>query len=135
MTDTNPPEPVRKGLLPTTPPPEWEFSSAFATGPDGEPGLLLVPGDAGPVVVRRSVAYGDWEPVRPDHWAEEPPSDVRAASVPASTPTDRAAEEAEPVLPIDRCTCRQAVHATHHKTPVDGCIWCASAAEQPDGEA
>ncbi|MFF4536587.1 hypothetical protein [Streptomyces aureus] len=91
-TNAQQPEPIRKGLLPTTPPAEWEFSSAFATGPDAEPGLLLIPGDAGPVVVRRRVTYGDWEPVRPDRWAEEPPSDVAAVSVPASAPTDRAAE-------------------------------------------
>jgi hypothetical protein len=92
MTDTtNPQQPIRKGLLPTTPPPEWEFSSAFATGPEDAPGLLLVPGDAGPVVVRRRVTYGDWEPVRPDRWAPEPPSDARAAvPVPASAPTDQA---------------------------------------------
>jgi len=65
-------EPIRKSLLPSTPPPEWEFSSAFPTGPEGEPGLLLVPGDMGKTVVRRQVSYGDWEPVRPGHWAAEP---------------------------------------------------------------
>lgn len=26
----------------------------------------------------------------------------------------------------DRCTCRAATHAQHHKTPVPGCPWCAA---------
>ncbi|WP_435279132.1 hypothetical protein [Streptomyces sp. 1222.5] len=82
--------PIRKSLLPCTPPPEREFSSAFATGPDSEPGLLLVPGDAGPVVVRRLVTYGDWEPVRPNRWADEPETDAVAVSAVVSPPTSRA---------------------------------------------
>ncbi|WP_435279291.1 hypothetical protein [Streptomyces sp. 1222.5] len=90
VNQTDPTAPIRKGLLPTTPPPEWEFSSAFATGPDSEPGLLLVPGDAGPVVVRRLVAYSDWEPVRPDRWADEPQTDAAAVSAVVPPPPSRA---------------------------------------------
>lgn len=62
------PEPIRKSILPTTPPPEWEFATVL-----GAPhGCALLPTDTGDVVVRRRVTYGDWEPVRPDHWADEP---------------------------------------------------------------
>ncbi|MET8113829.1 hypothetical protein [Streptomyces prasinus] len=63
-------EPIRKSSLPTTPPPENEFHTVVGGQPDN-PGVLLFPGDEGPVVVRRRVTYGDWEPVRPDHWADE----------------------------------------------------------------
>jgi NADH pyrophosphatase NudC (nudix superfamily) len=38
---------------------------------------------------------------------------------------------AEPQPPAaDRCTCRQAVHATHHTTTVPGCPWCATKAAE-----
>lgn len=85
-------QPIRKSLLPSTPPPEWEFSTALATGPADQPGLLLVPSDAGPVVVRRCVTYGEWEPVRPDRWADEPETDARAVSSAGPAPdTDRQA--------------------------------------------
>lgn len=87
MHETPPAEPIRKSLLPCTPPPEWEFSSAFPTGLADEPGLMLLPSDQGPVVVRRRVTYGDWEPVRPDRWAEEPEQDTQPA-VP-TPPADR----------------------------------------------
>jgi hypothetical protein len=80
MTDK--PEPIRKSLLPCTPPPEWEFSTVIGT----VAGCMLVPSDAGDVVVRRQVSYGDWEPVRPDRWAEEPPSDAALAE-PAAAPS------------------------------------------------
>ncbi|MFJ8345082.1 ParB N-terminal domain-containing protein [Streptomyces sp. NPDC094153] len=81
MTDQA--EPIRKSLLPATPPSEYEFSSVF-----GAPhGCLLLPVDTGPVVVRRRVTYGDWEPVRPGHWADEPRSEARAA-VPADVVPD-----------------------------------------------
>lgn len=34
------------------------------------------------------------------------------------------------------CTCRQAVHAREHATPVDGCPWCAEQSEdQPLGQS
>lgn len=72
MTTPHEPAPIRKSSLPTTPPAEWEFSTVLATRPDGLPGCFLLPGDMGGVVVRRRVQYGDWEPVRPDRWAEEP---------------------------------------------------------------
>ncbi|WP_333757973.1 hypothetical protein [Streptomyces sp. ISBFB 2968] len=65
-------EPIRKSSLPTTPPSEYEFHTVHGGQPDS-PGVLLVPDDdSGPVVVRRRVTYGDWEPVRPDRWADEP---------------------------------------------------------------
>jgi len=73
---TDQPEPIRKSQLPTTPPPEWEFSSVF-----GLPhGCVLAPTDAGDIVVRRLVTYGDWEPVRPARWADEPTATVRDAA-------------------------------------------------------
>ena len=79
MTD-QPREPIRKSLLPCIPPPEWEFHSVL-----GAPhGCALLPVDTGAVVVRRRVIYGDWEPVRPDRWAPEPPSG--ALSAPRSVP-------------------------------------------------
>lgn len=100
---TDPVQPIRKSFLPSTPPPEWEFSSVFPTGPDDEPGLLLVPGDMGKTVVRRRVSYGGWEPVRPDHWAEEPPSDAGAAVVapPAPVGLDRRARAAQAIARYD----------------------------------
>ncbi|MET9517453.1 hypothetical protein [Streptomyces sp. NPDC002994] len=67
------PAPVRKSELPCMPPPEWEFFRI------GDPGELPIPGDNPRMnghiwaIVRRRVTYGDWEPVRPDHWAEEEP--------------------------------------------------------------
>ena len=74
--------PIRKSLLPCIPPPEWEFSAVL-----GAPhGVMLIPDeDAGPIVVRRRVTWGDWEPVKPDHWAEEEASDVPDAT-PAPAP-------------------------------------------------
>jgi hypothetical protein len=83
-------EPIRKGLLPCTPPPEWEFHTVFGTR-TGTDGCALFPGDAGPVVVRRRVTYGDWEPVHPDRWAAEPETDARTAATPAgpAPATDR----------------------------------------------
>ncbi|MDX3637803.1 hypothetical protein PV728_48045 [Streptomyces europaeiscabiei] len=83
---TTDPEPIRKGLLPCTPPAEWEFHTVYGarTGSDG---CALFPGDTGPVVIRRRVSYGDWEPVRPDHWAEEPSAEASAAAaVPVAAP-------------------------------------------------
>ncbi|MCQ9178941.1 hypothetical protein KMT30_07825 [Streptomyces sp. IBSBF 2953] len=87
MTDQT--EPIRKSLLPCTPPPEWEFTTVW--GPrTGEDGVALFPGDRGPVVVRRLVSYGDWEPVRPDRWADEPPTDAASAvSLPLATDQTR----------------------------------------------
>ncbi|MFJ2007041.1 hypothetical protein [Streptomyces chartreusis] len=78
--------PIRKDLLPCAPPPEWEFHTVHGarTGTDG---CALFPGDSGPVVVRRRVTYGDWGPVRPDHWADEPgTATVPAAAPPTDTP-------------------------------------------------
>ncbi|MFD8899843.1 hypothetical protein [Streptomyces ardesiacus] len=77
-------EPIRKSSLPTTPPSEYEFHTVHGGQPDS-PGVLLIPDDdSGPVVVRRRVTYGDWEPVRPDHWADEaaPAQVVTGASAP-----------------------------------------------------
>jgi len=65
-------EPIRKSSLPCTPPSEYEFHTVHGGQPDSA-GVLLIPGDdSGPVVVRRRVTYSDWEPVRPDRWADEP---------------------------------------------------------------
>lgn len=67
-------EPVRKSSLPCTPPPEYEFHTVMGARPDGLDGCMLMPGDMGPKVIRRRVSYGDWEPVSPDCWADEPVS-------------------------------------------------------------
>lgn len=84
MTDQ--PRPIRKSLLPCTPPAEYEFSTVLTSRPDGHSGVMLLPGDIGSVVVRRTVSYGDWEPVRPTRWAEEEPSDrSTAAAIDATT--------------------------------------------------
>ena len=32
------------------------------------------------------------------------------------------------------CTCRQAIHASEHATPVDGCPWCADRPEEQPRE-
>lgn len=95
MDTTNQPAPIRKSLLPTTPPPEFQFHTVLgARNEDG--GCVLFPGDTGPAVIRRRVTYGDWEPVTPDHWADEPQGDARAAAVAAVLPpVDRAAVRAE----------------------------------------
>lgn len=81
------PEPIRKDLLPAAPPSEWEFHTVLGARSDSV-GTALFPGDVGPVVVRRRVTYGDWEPVRPNHWADE---DVTEADV------DRMLTEGVPV--------------------------------------
>ncbi|MFC9497726.1 hypothetical protein [Streptomyces sp. NPDC056982] len=79
---TEQPDPIRKGELPCIPAPEWEFHTWFAH-PDG--GGDLVPGQhARGVQVRRRVTYGSWEPVHPDHWAEELPSDAGLAAAPSA---------------------------------------------------
>ncbi|MFI2761361.1 hypothetical protein ACH5A3_21205 [Streptomyces echinatus] len=86
MTQNDPTAPIRKSSLPCTPPPEWEFYTWFPH-PDG--GGDMVPGQRQRgVLVRRRVSFGDWEPVRPDHWADELPTDVAAV---VSPPADRAA--------------------------------------------
>lgn len=95
MTDQTA-EPIRKGVLPTTPPPEYEFHTAIGTSH----GCVLVPSDAGPVVVRRRVTYGDWEPVRPDRWAGEPETDAEPAVPP---PADRAALRQCIAAAVQRC--------------------------------
>lgn len=95
MTDqTDEAQPIRKGLLPCIPPPEWEFSTVYGarTGTDG---CALFPGDTGPVVVRRRVSYGDWEPVRPDRWAPEPPPDGLSAAVDGPQAPDGQPEKAD----------------------------------------
>lgn len=84
MADNPTPDPIRKGLLPCTPPAEWEFHTVLGARSDTE-GVALFPGDAGPVVIRRLVTYGDWEPVRPELWAAEPKGD--AAAAPAAVPS------------------------------------------------
>lgn len=88
MNHTDPTAPIRRSELPPIPPPEWDFHTWFPL-PDG--GGDLVPGqlDRG-VHVRRLVTYGDWEPVRPDRWADEPETDCAAASAVVSPPTGRA---------------------------------------------
>ncbi|AWT42596.1 MULTISPECIES: hypothetical protein [Streptomyces] len=85
MTQHDEAQPIRKSLLPCTPPPEWEFSTVYGAREE-HTGTALFPGDTGPVVVRRRITYGDWEPVRPGHWADEPPT--AADAVLAGQPTE-----------------------------------------------
>jgi hypothetical protein len=84
------PKPVRKSDLPTIPSPEWEFHTWFPH-PDG--GGDMVPGERQRgVLVRRRISYSDWEPVRPDRWADEPPTDAApAVSAGVSPATDQTA--------------------------------------------
>lgn len=107
-------EPIRKSSLPTTPPPEWEFSTVL-----GAPhGCFLMPGDTGEVVVRRRVSYGDWEPVRPDRWADEPAAEGRDAARQTTGQTDT-----EPVVAYwdslrpDNLYCREHGEARSGLTP------------------
>lgn len=101
MTARPEPAPIRRSELPSIPPPEWEFHTWFPR-PDG--GGDLVPGQlARGVHVRRRVTYGDWEPVRPDRWAAEPPSDVRAVSSARPTPaTERDTLRGRIAAAVDR---------------------------------
>jgi hypothetical protein len=86
---TEPTTPIRKSSLPCTPPPEWEFHTWFPH-PDG--GGDMVPGERQRgVLVSRRVSYGDWEPVRPDRWADEPPTDASSAGVVQLPPTNQTA--------------------------------------------
>jgi hypothetical protein len=84
------PKPIRKSDLPTIPSPEWEFHTWFPH-PDG--GGDMVPGERQRgVLVRRRISYSDWEPVRPDRWADEPPTDAAPASPAGVSPaTDQTA--------------------------------------------
>ncbi len=72
---TTDPQPIRKSDLPTTPPPEFEFFTWFPW-PDGDGGDMVRGQRQRGVQVRRLVSYGDWEPVRPDRWADEQPTGV-----------------------------------------------------------
>ncbi|MFF8412877.1 hypothetical protein [Streptomyces omiyaensis] len=62
---TEQPEPIRKSQLPTTPPPEWEITTV---------------GGKDSAVVRRRVTFGDWEPVFPNRWADEPAAPAGATA-------------------------------------------------------
>lgn len=70
MTDHTEPEPVRRDQLPPVPPPEWQFYR-WADDNLSEGDRPRVNGHPVPVV-RRLVTYGDWEPVVPGRWADEP---------------------------------------------------------------
>ncbi|MEU2446063.1 hypothetical protein ABZ588_21415 [Streptomyces althioticus] len=83
------PEPIRKSSLPATPPPEWEFFTFFPY-PDDEGGDMVRGQRQRGVQVRRLVTYGDWEPVRPDRWADEP--EAAAVSAAVAPPTHTADE-------------------------------------------
>ncbi|MCP9209524.1 hypothetical protein [Streptomyces cucumeris] len=64
------PDPIRRSDLLPTPEPEWEYATHFSRpdgGGDWAPGRLRRGAQ-----VRRLVVRGEWEPVRPDCWAEEP---------------------------------------------------------------
>ncbi|MCX5253574.1 hypothetical protein OOK27_05225 [Streptomyces canus] len=90
MTTNPTPEPIRKSSLPCTPPAEWEFHTWFPH-PDG--GGDMVPGERQRgVVVRRCISYGDWEPVRPERWADEPAGAASAVVAVAAPPTGQTAE-------------------------------------------
>ncbi|MFE9003147.1 hypothetical protein ACFYOY_13540 [Streptomyces sp. NPDC007875] len=67
------PEPIRRSDLPPIPSPESEFFTWFPL-PDGGGDMVRGQRHRG-VQVRRRVTYGDWEPVRPGRWADEPACD------------------------------------------------------------
>ncbi|WP_458089379.1 hypothetical protein [Streptomyces malaysiensis] len=76
MTDKH--EPIRRSDLPPIPPPESEIFTWFPH-PDG--GGDMVRGQRqGGVQVRRRVSYGDWEPVRPDHWTDRAERETSATA-------------------------------------------------------
>lgn len=79
------PKPIRKSDLPTIPSPEWEFHTWFPH-PDGGGDMVRGERQRG-VLVRRRISYSDWEPVRPDQWADEPPTDARVSSAGVSPAT------------------------------------------------
>lgn len=87
-------EPIRRSDLPCIPPPEWEIFTWFPH-PDGGGDMVRGQRQRG-VQVRRRVSYGDWEPVRPDHWVDGLESETR-------TTTDFPAGESAPGdwLPTD----------------------------------
>ena len=90
-----PTEPIRKSSLPTTPPPEWEFFTFFPY-PEEDGGDMVRGQRQRGVQIRRLVTYGDWEPVRPDRWADEPELAVSSAGqAPATNHTDLREQIAE----------------------------------------
>jgi len=85
-------DPIRKDSLPSTPPSEWEHFTWFPH-PDG--GGDMVPGQRQRgILVRRRITYGDWEPVRPDRWADEPETPPSPAPAEAPGPSELTADEA-----------------------------------------
>ncbi|MGW7617365.1 hypothetical protein ACWGLG_16165 [Streptomyces antimycoticus] len=66
---TTEPAPIRRSDLPCIPPPESEIFTWFPH-PDGGGDMVRGQRQRG-VQVRRRVTYGDWEPVRPDRWADD----------------------------------------------------------------
>ncbi|MFE9064874.1 hypothetical protein [Streptomyces violaceusniger] len=70
MTEPDQPEPIRRSDLTPIPPPESEIFTWFPH-PDGGGDMVRGQRQRG-VQVRRRVSYGDWEPVRPGRWADEP---------------------------------------------------------------
>jgi hypothetical protein len=117
---TEPTAPIRKSSLPCIPPPEWEFHTWFPH-PDG--GGDMVPGERQRgVLVRRRVSYGDWETVRPDRWADEPPTAVSSAGVVQLPPTNQAAAVSPPA--VDRAALSAKLWAVAERHIVAEWICC-----------
>ncbi|MGY0062791.1 hypothetical protein ACWY4P_40700 [Streptomyces sp. LZ34] len=78
------PEPIRRSDLPPIPSPESEVFTWFPH-PDGGGDMVRGQRQRG-VQVRRRISYSDWEPVRPDHWADEPAGQGASADAAAQPP-------------------------------------------------
>jgi hypothetical protein len=115
------PEPILSTLLPFREP-EWEYATVL-----GAPaGALLIGGDAGPVVVRRRVSFGRWEPVTPERFADDPTGsrDEWCGAVP---PTEVTGPDGKVWTPGD-CDCtRPSAHEGPHS-----CEPCAARYGAPE---
>lgn len=69
-----------------------------------------------------AIARAVWQQCAPDEEGQRVWDDPRNIAAAAAAAVRAQAPAA------DRCTCRQAIHTTHHTTPVPGCPWCATKA-------
>ncbi|MBI0296315.1 hypothetical protein JBE04_18050 [Streptomyces sp. PRKS01-29] len=101
------PAPIRRSDLPPTRPPEFELFTWFPL-PDGGGDMVRGQRQRG-VQVRRRINYGDWEPVRPDHWAAEPERQETSAGVPRNLRSRRG----RPGGAVTTDLCSQIARAIH----------------------
>ncbi|MFD5384319.1 hypothetical protein ACFWMG_04980 [Streptomyces sp. NPDC127074] len=94
------PEPIRRSDLPSIPSSESEIFTWFPH-PDG--GDMVRGQRQRGVQIRRRVTYSDWEPVRPDHWADE-----------SEGPGVHAAAEGSTESPLPALLTRLITDGAHH---------------------